>query len=206
MIDARDRWFRPIDLLVGPDAAVYVVDWYDKRASHLDPRDTWDRTNGRIYRVVYGERRQVAPFDLAKSSSDELIRLRDSSNDWFAAEARRILAERRDPQVVPALNGLLRSERDETVALRDLWALHVSGGLDDETALDLLASSLAGVRRWTIRLLADDRRMNPRLHQALVALAAAEPDSDGAQPACVELPAVGRRRRAADPGQAGWPL
>ena len=60
LIDARDRWFRPIDLLAGPDAAVYVVDWYDKRAAHLDPRDTWDRTNGRIYRVVYGERRKVA--------------------------------------------------------------------------------------------------------------------------------------------------
>ena len=66
LIDARDRWFRPIDLLAGPDAAVYVVDWYDKRAAHLDPRDTWDRTNGRIYRVVYGERRKLAPFDLSK--------------------------------------------------------------------------------------------------------------------------------------------
>ena len=62
LIDARDRWFRPIDLLAGPDAAVYVVDWYDKRAAHLDPRDTWDRTNGRIYRVVYGDRRKVAPL------------------------------------------------------------------------------------------------------------------------------------------------
>ena len=67
LIDARDRWFRPIDLLAGPDAAVYVVDWYDKRAAHLDPRDTWDRTNGRIYRVVYGDRRKRAePFDLSK--------------------------------------------------------------------------------------------------------------------------------------------
>ena len=59
LIDARDDWFRPIDLLAGPDGRVYVVDWYDKRAAHLDPRDTWDRTNGRIYRVVYGERRKV---------------------------------------------------------------------------------------------------------------------------------------------------
>jgi putative membrane-bound dehydrogenase-like protein len=177
LIDARDRWFRPIDLLVGPDAAVYVVDWYDKRAAHLDPRDTWDRTNGRIYRVVYGERRQVAPFDLATSPSNELVGLRASSNDWFAAEARRVLAERRDPNVIPALKGLLRSDRIEPIALRDLWALYVSGGLDDQTALDLLANSHAGVRRWTIRLLGDDRRMNPQLHQALVELAVAESDS-----------------------------
>ena len=101
LIDARDRWFRPIDLLTGPDAAVYVVDWYDKRAAHLDPRDTWDRTNGRIYRVVYGERRRVPAFDLAKRSSAELVGLRNSTNDWFAAEARRILAERHDPRSFP---------------------------------------------------------------------------------------------------------
>ena len=85
LIDARDRWFRPIDLLVGPDAAVYVVDWYDKRAAHLDPRDTWDRSNGRIYRVVYGDRRKVPQFDLAKRSSAELVDFRESTNDWFAA-------------------------------------------------------------------------------------------------------------------------
>ena len=97
LIDARDRWFRPIDLLAGPDAAVYVVDWYDKRAAHLDPRDTWDRTNGRIYRVVYGTRRKLEPFDLSKRTSTELVALRTSTNDWFPAEARRILAERRDP-------------------------------------------------------------------------------------------------------------
>src|SRR6516165_7757794 len=114
LIDARDRWFRPIDLLAGPDAAIYVVDWYDKRAAHLDPRDTWDRTNGRIYRVVHGERRKLPAFDLAKRSSAELVDLRDSANDWFAEQARRILAERRDATVIPKLKALLRSPGRES--------------------------------------------------------------------------------------------
>ncbi len=177
LIDARDHWFRPIDLLVGPDAAVYVVDWYDKRAAHLDPRDTWDRTNGRIYRVVYGDRRKVPPFDLAQRSSAELVALRASSNDWFAAEARRILAERRDPSIVAALKKHIESDRDETVALRDLWALYASNGLDDGTALELLGHPIAGVRRWTIRLLGDDHRINSAVRNKLIALASTEPDS-----------------------------
>jgi putative membrane-bound dehydrogenase-like protein len=176
LIDARDRWFRPIDLLTGPDAAVYVVDWYDKRAAHLDPRDTWDRSNGRIYRVVHGERRKVPPFDLAKQSTAELVALRKSSNDWWAAEARRLLAERRDPTVVPALRSFLKEDRDETIALRDLWALAASGGLDDGVALELLAHPVAAVRRWTIRLLGDDHRMNLALRAKLVSLAADEAD------------------------------
>lgn len=176
LIDARDPWFRPIDLLVGPDAAVYVVDWYDKRASHLDPRDNWDKTNGRIYRLVYGPRRRVAPFDLAKLSSDRLVALRTSPNDWFADEARRILAERRDPKVIPKLKTLVRADRDQTLALRDLWALHVSGGLEDSTALEFLSHPVAGVRRWTIRLLGDEARMNTSLRASLVELAGTEPD------------------------------
>jgi putative membrane-bound dehydrogenase-like protein len=176
LIDARDRWFRPIDLLVGPDAAVYVVDWYDKRAAHLDPRDTWDRSNGRIYRVVYGDHRKVAPFDLAKRSSALLVALRDSPNDWLAEQARRILAERRDASVVPILKSLLRDDRDETIGLRDLWALHGSGGFDDGFALELLGHPIAVIRRWTIRLLGDDHRTNSALAAKLVSLAATEPD------------------------------
>jgi putative membrane-bound dehydrogenase-like protein len=177
LIDARDTWFRPIDLLVGPDAAVYVVDWYDKRAAHLDPRDTWDRTNGRIYRVVHGERRKVEPFDLNAKSSAELVELRTSPNDWYAAEARRILAERRDPSVIPGLKDRLRQDRDETIALRDLWALQVSGGFDDSQALESLEHPVAGVRRWTVRFLGDDGAISQSLKSSLVALAAAEPSA-----------------------------
>jgi putative membrane-bound dehydrogenase-like protein len=176
LINARDPWFRPIDLLLGPDAAVYVVDWYDKRASHLDPRDNWDRTNGRIYRVAYGERRRAAAFDLAAKTSPELVSLRTCGNDWFAREARRILAERRDTSVVPDLRKLLREDREPKVALRDLWALHVSGGLDDNTALELLDHPVPGVRAWTARLLGDDGRMTPALRSRLASLAASETD------------------------------
>lgn len=32
LLKTDDIWFRPIDSLVGPDGALYVADWYDKRA------------------------------------------------------------------------------------------------------------------------------------------------------------------------------
>ncbi len=141
-------------------------------ARHLGPDQRADLSRG-----LRRRRRKLAPFDLSKRSSAELVALRTSTNDWFPAEARRILAERRDPSIVPELKRLLTSDRDETVALRDLWALYVSGGLDDATAMELLEHPLAGVRRWTIRLLGDDHRMNRDLRTKLVALATAEPDA-----------------------------
>ncbi len=194
LIDARDPWFRPIDLQVGPDGCVYVVDWYDRRASHLDPRDTWDKTNGRIYRVVYHDRPRVEPFDLSRLSGDRLVALRTSPNDWYASEARRVLAERRDPALIPPLKSLLAADRDEPTALRDLWALNACGGLDDPTALGLLDHPVAGVRRWTVRLLGDDRRMNPDLRAAVVRLAATDPDA----PVRSQLAASCQRWAAAD--------
>ena len=170
LIDARDRWFRPIDLLVGPDAAVYVVDWYDKRAAHLDPRDTWDRTNGRIYRVVYGERRKVAPFDLAQTlecragrAADQhqrLVRRRGAANPGRAARpVGRAGASKSD----------LRSRSDETVALRDLWALD----RQRRPRRRARPSSLLGhprCRRATLDdpLLGDEHRMNGGLRPSLV--------------------------------------
>jgi putative membrane-bound dehydrogenase-like protein len=176
LLDAHDRWFRPIDLLTGPDGCVTVVDWYDKRAAHLDPRDTWDRTNGRIYRIVHGQRKPVPSFDLATQSSARLVELQSSPNDWLAAEARRLLADRRDPSVIPALRKAFDSQPDNRQSLRDLWSLYVSGGLDDRTALALLDHPAPGVRRWTIRLLGDDHRMSPELESKLLAIAATEAD------------------------------
>jgi hypothetical protein len=48
---SNSRWFRPVDTRVGPDGAVYIADWFDIRLSHLSPRDNWDKSNGRIYRL-----------------------------------------------------------------------------------------------------------------------------------------------------------
>ncbi len=171
LIDSHDTWFRPIDLLTGPDGSVFVVDWYDKRASHLDPRDNWDKTNGRIYRVVADGTNHVAPFDLGKMSSEQLIALRSKKNDWWPDMARRVLAERRDPSVIPKLRTLLASDTDDEQALRDLWALDVSGGVDSEYARTLLDHPVASVRRWAIRLLGDHHWMNDSIRNRLIELA-----------------------------------
>ncbi|HEV3162788.1 MAG TPA: PVC-type heme-binding CxxCH protein [Isosphaeraceae bacterium] len=177
LINARDTWFRPVDLLTGPEGSVFVVDWYDRRASHLDPRDNWDRSNGRIYKVSYEGTKTVKPFDLAKLSSAELVDLRSKANDWWPDMARRLLAERRDGSVIPALKALLHDDRDEPMAMRDLWALDVSGGLDDATALGLLEHPLPSVRRWAVRRLGDDARMNDSIRSSLAHLAGHDSDS-----------------------------
>ena len=52
VLRANDTWFAPSDLTLGPDGALYVTDWHDRRTAHPDPDADWDRTNGRIFAIT----------------------------------------------------------------------------------------------------------------------------------------------------------
>jgi len=170
---SNDPWFRAVDCLVGPDGALYVADWHDKRLNHVDPRDTWDRTNGRIYRIAPKGLALPGPLDLSKKTGAELVELLGHRNDWFRREARRLLAERRDASTYPALRKLLEG----ALALQALWTLYSSGGFDDALAAGLLAHPDEDVRAWTVRLVGDERSFPPALRDRLLELARKDPSS-----------------------------
>ncbi|HEV2948961.1 MAG TPA: PVC-type heme-binding CxxCH protein [Gemmataceae bacterium] len=183
----NDNTFRPVDCLVGPDGALYIADWCDKRANHVDPINNWDRSRGRVYRVQYVgnsdkshdgvavnkiARHSVTAnynsVDLNKLPTPEVVGLLSHPNEWYRREANRILAERRDPAVVPTLRKMVSGskpgalakgpENDDRLAMESLWALYVSGGFDEATAAECLRHPLADVRAWTIRFLGDSPR------------------------------------------------
>lgn len=172
-MDAKDSWFRPIDLLVGPDAGVYVVDWYDKRATHLDPLDTWDRSNGRVYRLHIKGAPPAGVLNLASKSDLELIGLLSNPNAWWRREARRLLAERRPAAVLPELDKLLAGG-DSHLALEALWAAHGIGTLSAERARVALAHPSEHVRAWAVRLLGDGGRVPEPLFASMTEILARE--------------------------------
>jgi putative membrane-bound dehydrogenase-like protein len=169
----NDTWFRPVDCLTGPDGSLFVADWYDKRINHVDPVDNWDRTNGRIYKIEARGTPPVTGLPLSKRSSKELVDLLRHPNSWMVGEARRILAERRDPSVLPLLRSMLRENQDD-LALQALWALYVSGGFEDDLADSLLDHPNEHVRSWTIRLLGDAKHVSPHLQKRLMSVARKE--------------------------------
>jgi putative membrane-bound dehydrogenase-like protein len=174
LLVANDTWFRPVDCLTGPDGAVYIADWYDKRATHLDPIDNWDRTNGRIYKIQAKGAKVPPAFNLAEMTSAELVKLLGHPNDWYSREARRILAERRDKSVLAELRRLIAENKGQ-LALEALWALYVSGGFNDELACQLLDHANEEVRAWTVRLLGDECKVSARVRDRLVQAAKTDP-------------------------------
>src|SRR5262249_5139951 len=128
IVTTDDRWFRPVDLEVGPDGAVYMADWYDSRLTHVDPRDNWHKESGRIYRLHATSSRPLPPFNLDKLGVDELFGLLAHRNKWQRQQAVRLLGER-GAAVVPRLRGQAADEANPH-ALEALWALNLAGGFD----------------------------------------------------------------------------
>lgn len=175
LLEANDPWFAPVDLCVAPDGAVLVADWHDQRTAHPDPDADWDRSNGRIYRLQGAGAPRVSPQDLAKLPTAALIDLLTSASGWQRTTARRLLAERREAGATAELRARLAKAVNSQAALAYLWALDGSGGLDEPTALALLSHREAAVRGWTVRLLADQRKVSTGVGTKLAELAERDP-------------------------------
>lgn len=151
----NDPWYRGLSPQYGPDGSVFVNDWYDKVPCHQQ-RDFTDRSNGRIYKILYGDVKPVQ-IDMQKATDAELVQYQLNDNDWYVRHARRILQERGPkPEVQAALAKVMRENSDETRQLRALWALHGVGGLTEAIALENLKSSHEFLRAWTIQLTCED--------------------------------------------------
>ncbi|WP_343704512.1 PVC-type heme-binding CxxCH protein [Chitinophaga sp.] len=174
VLQTDDRWFRPVNIKTGPDGAVYLADWYDSRLSHVDPRDTWHKSSGRVYRLrSKSGNRPVPRFDLSRYTIPQLVTLLQDENKWFRQQAQLQFANRADRSAIPALLPLLRSGNPQA-ALEALWAIHGSKGFTDDMALEALAHQDPYVRSWAVRLLGDGKAVSVRAGEGLERLARKE--------------------------------
>lgn len=84
-MQAKDKWFRGIDLLTGPDGNVFVADWSDSGECH--DNDGVHRSSGRIYKIVYGEPKKAEPINVANMQTNETLKLLESKNNWWVRAA-----------------------------------------------------------------------------------------------------------------------
>jgi putative membrane-bound dehydrogenase-like protein len=167
-----DKNFRPINLRWGPDGSIYVIDWHDQNVCHQAPRDSWDYTHGRIFKIQRTGTKNTPPPDLGKKSSRELVELLKNNNPWWHRTALRLLKERQDRSVAPALAELALTASDERLALRGLWGLYAVGGLDEAFADKALAHQSPWVRAWTARLLGEAGQVPEKLLTRFTEMAA----------------------------------
>ncbi len=177
IVTTADRSFRPVDMAVGPDGAIYIADWCDIRMDHTDPRDTWDKSCGRIWRLRATGARPVAPFNLAQRSSDELVALLGDGRKWYREQARRLLGERKDRALVPRLRQMVREQRGQ-LALEALWTAHLISGMEPDWARQLLDHPDPPVRSWALRLASYEGSIAQPVRERLIELARTEREAE----------------------------
>jgi putative membrane-bound dehydrogenase-like protein len=202
----RDQASQMLYLTYGPDGQVWVIDWYDMQACHRPEVNVHDRSNGRIYRIVYNDAKPVK-VDLRSKSNSELISLLKHENQWFVRHAQRLLQERAAAKTLSVhelFKGLNAELTDSKLPLanriRKLWAMHAAFGLgpglreitgsNDDLFVDVVTDLLQNPamelgepgRAWVVSLLLESPGApSTRLIDELEKLAAAD------KPASVRL-------------------
>lgn len=170
---SKDMASQIMNFRYGPDGQVTFIDWYDMQACHLKEIEKHDRSNGRIYKVSYGEPSVASAVDLTKKNDLELAELCLDKNDWYVRHARRILQERAaerkiERAAIERLVSIASSHADETRRLRALWARHAIGELTPDLIGTLAKDKSPYVRAWSLRIAsqtANYRANNERLRK-----------------------------------------
>jgi putative heme-binding domain-containing protein len=105
ILSSSDPNFRPSDVKVGPDGAIWFIDWQNPIIGHLqhnlrDPNR--DRTHGRVYRVTCEGRPLSKSPKIAGEPVEKLLELLKEPEDRVRYRARIELGGRPSDQVVAA--------------------------------------------------------------------------------------------------------
>ncbi|MEN9662729.1 MAG: hypothetical protein RL324_1678 [Verrucomicrobiota bacterium] len=162
---STDERFRPVNLYTGPDGAMYVVDMYHGIIQHrvyvtsylrdqILSRGLQNDTHlGRIYRIVPATAPATAAKpNLGNATSAELVATLSHANGWWRDNAQRILVERADLSVLPALRKLAASGPSPLAQIHALWTLDGLGHPDQPAILAALKAKDPKVRANAVRV------------------------------------------------------
>src|SRR3954468_15709051 len=152
-LSSDDPWFRPVDLQLGPDGAMYVADFYNKIIGHYEVPLTHpgrDRERGRIWRITYrGDGNQPVPtrrFDFTKASVDDLVAALADSNFTYRMLAMNEIVDRIGSAGIAPLRKAFDSATNPFQRLHSFWALWRLGQQESS-----LAQKAAGDQNFAVR-------------------------------------------------------
>ncbi|HZN67573.1 MAG TPA: PVC-type heme-binding CxxCH protein [Tepidisphaeraceae bacterium] len=139
---STDERFRPVNLSVGPEGALYVVDMYRGILQHVAYLTGYLRElhlrrdmelpvhMGRVYRVVHESKGPRPVERLDGLTTAQLIEKLADPNGWVRDAAQRLIVERQDRRVLRDLRKFFADVKDPRARVHALWALDGLNGVD----------------------------------------------------------------------------
>ncbi|GEO03380.1 cytochrome c [Adhaeribacter aerolatus] len=180
---STDAWFRPVNMYIGPDGALYVVDYYRQIIEHpewmaedvVKSGALYNGTDkGRIYRI---SATNAAPatwmkgLTLGKATDKQLIEKLADNNSWWRRNAQRLLIDRQATAAVPALVQMAQNQTSSLGRLHALWTLEGLNKLNPSLIAQVLRDPEAGIRTNAIKLAERHLKTSPELAETLLSLA-----------------------------------
>ena len=158
---SSDVAFRPVDIKIGPDGAIYIADWYNPIIQHgeVDFRSPMrNHTNGRVWRLSVRGKEPLRRPDLHGSTTDELLDFLKVPERWTRHHAKRVLAHRNRDEARTALGNWLASLSDGDPdyghhRLEALWAYQTIASPQPTLLRSLLADRDPRIRAAATRVL-----------------------------------------------------
>jgi len=158
---STDNWFRPVQMEVGPDGALYIADMYREVIEHpwslprgikqhIDLDSGNDR--GRIYRIVPKKFVQPKPPRLDQSTVGELVATLDHPNGWHRDTAARLLYEWQEAAAVESLRRFAKRGQTGIGRMSALYSLFALGALKSSDLILAIADESPVVRAHAVRL------------------------------------------------------
>ncbi|MEO5819489.1 MAG: PVC-type heme-binding CxxCH protein, partial [Vicinamibacteraceae bacterium] len=163
-LTSTDERFRPVNLFSAADGTLYVADMYRGVIQHLQYQSEYLKNQirarglveptglGRIYRVVHETTRRADRPALSAKTPAQLVPVLAHPNGWWRDTAQRLIIERADTSVAPALAALVTSAPDPRTRLHALATLDGLGSLDAAIVQRALRDAAPAVRAAAVRV------------------------------------------------------
>ena len=161
LITSTHTSFRALDAKVGPDGAIYILDWYNPVIGHYQAsfrHPGRDKAHGRIWRVTAKGRPLVEKPKLTGLSATELCEMFKAPERWTRYQAKRALADMDPKVVIPAVAKFIehldpKSADFERVRLEAFGEYETHEVVEKELLAKLLRSPDFRVRAYATRTL-----------------------------------------------------
>ncbi len=179
---STDAWCRPVQMYIGPDGALYLIDYYRQIIEHpewlsdsvINSGALYNGSDkGRIYRITPTNTEKMnwcSRLKLNDETTAELVQHLTSNNIWWRRNAQRLLMERNEAQTIPLLQKLLDTTTSATTAVHALWLMEGFSAINFAALQKALKNPAAGVRENALQIAELHVKEFPQLEKDLPAM------------------------------------